>query len=73
MVSRRAVDFVTQWMSENLDAGSDADVDTLAKQLEIDATVVGITRAEIEADMGPLEALVASARTSLAEAGRPPR
>ena len=70
MVNTRVVDFVTEWMAHNLEAGAGGGSAALAAQLEIDAVLVGVTRADIEADMGPLEELIASARRSLDDASR---
>lgn len=69
----RAVDFVTSWMSENLDiagaAAQEADLsEALTVQLEIDARLAGFTREQIEREMGSLPVLVAQARSALAEA-----
>ena len=43
------------------------DAASLAQQLEIDATLVGISRADIEEEVGPLEDFVAHAQRSLAD------
>ena len=64
-MTRRAVDFVTEWMSRHLAGGIDAR--SLAQQLEIDATLVGIARSDMEEDVGPLEDFVAHAQMALAD------
>jgi hypothetical protein len=59
-MSERGADFMNEWLSEKIGAATDLQPDAgvvkaLAAQCEAAATRVGITREEIEEDMGYIE------------------
>ncbi len=67
-MSKRAVEFAEEWIRENVNAGpydpGDAVVLPLVEQLVQEAGQAGISREEIEEDMGDLEDLVENALES---------
>ena len=65
-MSQRGVEFANEWISEKVSAGAYLDpgspeIQARADHMMIDATLVGITKEEIEEDLGDLVELVGSA------------
>lgn len=68
-MSKRGIDFATGWISENVNAGpyleeNDPQLAILANELEVAAQAEGISRNDIEEDMGSLEDVIAQALES---------
>lgn len=67
-MSQRGIDFANEWISENINAGPYApedsphpEADAAVKQLLADAAEAGITREEIEDDIGDLGDFISGA------------
>ena len=74
-MSSRGIDFANEWVRENVNASSyaedgkqHAETKAAVARLLADATKAGITREEIEEDMGDLEDFVDSAFDESADA-----
>lgn len=64
-MSKRAIDFVNGWVFENINAGpydpGDAVVNSHVEQLLMDARAEGISKEEIEEDMGVVTDVISTA------------
>ena len=74
-MSTRGTEFANAWIAENISAGAYApedgphpEADAAVKQLVADAAEAGITRAEIEEDVGDLDDFISGSFESATDA-----
>ena len=69
-MTTRGVDFLEEWMAENVTTDP-VDAGLLAAKLVADAAVSGLTLADLELDPETVEAYIREAMVHLAEPGTP--